>query len=314
VAFQLRMALQTPGAQAGLPLAFCLYNSMMSEKLVPQRVVSLQPSVTVTLRDLGLLDRLVGCTKYCVDVCPEVLKTGCIIVEDSWSAKADQIMAAKPDLVIASVPYQLESVAEILKSGLPFLGLAPKCLDDIYKDIMMIARAVSSEEPGASEVRGLELVATMEKEVQTVRQKMMGLTRPLVYCEEWGKPLILSQTWVAELVEAAGGRFFGRPGKHATEEEVAAADPDVIVAAWCGAGDRVPLEKIIPKRGWEQTKAAKNGRVYCINDEFLNTPASTLIQGLHALAAAIHPEMFVATKGLRRIDQAKSTSAVTEKT
>ena len=57
------------------------------------------------------------------------------------------------------------------------------------------------------------------------------------------------------------------------------ADPDVIVAAWCGAGDRVPLEKIIPKRGWEQTKAARNGRVYCINDEFLNTPASTLMQG-----------------------------------
>jgi iron complex transport system substrate-binding protein len=287
---------------------------MMPENLVPQRVVSLQPSVTVTLRDLGLLDRLVACTKYCVDVCPEVLKTGCIIVEDSWSAKADQIMAAKPDLVIASVPYRLESVAEIIKSGLPFLGLAPKCLSNIYKDIMMIARIVSSEEPGASEARGLTLVARMEKEIQAMRQRTMGLTRPLVYCEEWGKPLILSQTWVAELVEAAGGRFFGQPGKQIAEEEGAAADPDVIVAAWCGAGDRVPLEKIIPKRGWEQTKAAKNGRVYCINDEFLNTPASTLIQGLHALAAAIHPEMFAATKGLRGIDQAKSTSALTERT
>jgi iron complex transport system substrate-binding protein len=270
---------------------------------VPQRVMSLQPSVTVTLRDLGLLDRLVACTKYCVDVCPEVLETGCIIVEDSWSAKADQIMAAKPDLVIASVPYQMESVAEILKSGVPFLGLAPKSLDDIYKDIMMIARTVSSEEPGASESCGLKLVATMKKEVQSMCQKTVGAERPLVYCEEWGKPLILSQAWVAELVEAAGGRFFGQPGKHTTEEEVLAADPDVIVAAWCGAGDRVPLEKIIPKRKWEQTKAAKNGRVYCINDEFLNTPASTLIQGLHALAAAIHPEMFAAPKGLRQIEE-----------
>ena len=61
----------------------------------PERVVSLQPSVTVTLRDLGSLDRLVACTKYCVDVCPEVLETGCIVVEDSWSAQAEQIMAAK---------------------------------------------------------------------------------------------------------------------------------------------------------------------------------------------------------------------------
>jgi iron complex transport system substrate-binding protein len=279
---------------------------------VPQRVVSLQPSVTVTLRDLGLLDRLVACTKYCVDVCPEVLKTGCVIVEDSWSAKADQIMAAKPDLVIASVPYQLDSVAEILKSGVPFLGLAPKSLDDIYKDITMIARVMGLESGGESP--GTALVASMQTQVEAMRQRIAGSERPLVYCEEWGKPLILSQTWVAELVEAAGGRFFGQPGKHTTEEEVAAADPDVIVAAWCGAGDRVPLEKIIPRREWEQTKAAKNSRVYCINDEFLNTPASTLMQGLHALAAAIHPEMSAAVKGLRQIDNTKSTAALIERT
>jgi iron complex transport system substrate-binding protein len=191
-------------------------------------------------------------------------------------------------------------VAEILKGAVPFLGLAPKSLDDIYKDIMMIARVMGLETRAESQ-RGTALVVRMEKEVQSMWQKTTGLTRPLVYCEEWGKPLILSQTWVAELVEAAGGRFFGSPGKQVTEEEVVAADPDVIVAAWCGAGDRVPLEKIIPKRGWAQTKAAKNGRVYCINDEFLNTPASTLIQGLHALAAAIHPEVFVEPTGLRCI-------------
>jgi iron complex transport system substrate-binding protein len=287
---------------------------MMPENLIPQRVVSLQPSVTVTLRDLGVLDRLAACTKYCVDVCPEVRETGCIIVEDSWSANADQIIAAKPDLVIASVPYRLESVAEILKSGTPFLGLAPRSFNDIYKDIMMIARVVSSEELGLSETRALTLVERMQKEIFAVQEKTSGATRPLVYCEEWGKPLILSQTWVAELVESAGGRFLGQPGKHTTEAEVIAADPDVIIAAWCGAGDRVPLEKIIPKRGWEHTKAAKNGRVYCVNDEFLNTPASSLIQGLHALAAAIHPEMFAAPPGLRRIDRAKSTSARAEGT
>jgi iron complex transport system substrate-binding protein len=269
---------------------------------VPQRVVSLQPSVTVTLRDLGLLDRLVACTKYCVDVCPEVRQTGCIIVEDSWSAKAEQIIAAKPDLAIASVPYRLESVAEIMKSGVPFLGLAPKCLDDIYKDIMMITHVMGLEawrDPRS----GSAIVARMEREVQAMWHRTMGVPRPLVYCEEWGKPLILSQTWVAELVEAAGGRFFGKPGKQTTEEEIAAADPDVIVAAWCGAGNRVPLEKIVARRGWAQTKAAKNGRVYCINDELLNTPASTLLGGLKALAAAIHPEMFAVAPGLRQMQE-----------
>jgi iron complex transport system substrate-binding protein len=286
----------------------------MPETWLPQRIVSLQPSITVTLRDLGLLDRLAACTKYCLDVVPE-LRGGagggwpCAIVDDSWTARAEEILAARPDLVIASVPYQVESLVEIMKCGVAFLGLAPKCLADVYQDILHIARVVGSEEPGAAERRGLALVSHMQNEIERVRRKTLtnAATEPLVYCEEWGKPLILSQRWVAELVEAAGGRFYGEPGKQTGEEQVASADPDVIIAAWCGAGDRVPLEKMVARRGWEGIKAARNGRVYCVNDEFLNTPASTLIQGLHALAAAIHPEMFPAPRGLRRIALAYTT-------
>ena len=274
----------------------------MPESYAPKRVVSLQPSVTITLRDLGLLHKLVACTRYCADICPEVKQAGCLIVEDSWSAKAEEFLAAKPDLVISSVPYRMESVAEIIKSGVPFLGLSPRSLFDVYQDIMMIARTVASYEPGEAEKRGLDLVQRMQQEIATVRQKTSTMGRPLVYCEEWGKPLILSQPWVAELVEAAGGTFFGPPGKQTTDQEVVAADPEVMVAAWCGAGDRVPLEKIIARRRWENIRAAKNGRVYCINDEFLNTPASTLLLGLYALMAAIHPETSAESPGLRKID------------
>jgi iron complex transport system substrate-binding protein len=267
----------------------------MSERRLPQRVVSLQPSVTVTLRDLGLLGRLAACTKYCLDVCPELKSGGCAIVEDSWSAKAEEILAAKPDLVIASVPYRMESLAEVMKTGAPCLCLAPKSLADVYQDMLHIARVMGEE------ARGMALVRHMEDEIEELRRRTAGLKQPLVYCEEWGKPLILSQGWVAELVEVAGGRFFGQPGRQTTEEEVGAADPDVVVAAWCGAGDRVPLEKIVARRGWENTKAAREGRLYCINDEFLNTPASTLLDGLKALAAAVHPEVFQTDKRLRRI-------------
>jgi iron complex transport system substrate-binding protein len=282
----------------------------MPEARIPQRVVSLQPSITVTMRDLGLLDRLAACTRYCLDVCPELKNTSCTIVEDSWSAKAEQILAVKPDLVLASVPYRMESLAEIMKAGVPCLCLSPKSLDDVYADIVHIARIVSSERQGGAELRAFRLIDLMQHQIDAVRAKVSGLPKPVVYCEEWGKPLILSQPWVAELVEAAGGRFFGEPGKQTTEEEVAAADPDVIVAAWCGAGDRVPLEKIVARRGWEQTKAARENRVYCINDEFLNTPASTLLDGLRALAAAIHPERFGEPCELRKIQtvaQAPST-------
>src|SRR5262249_3122790 len=175
-------------------------------------------------------------------------------------------------------------------------------LSDVYQDILHIARLVGSPEPGLAERRAVELVRRMHDEIEDVRRRTSSSgKRPLVYCEEWGKPLILSQPWVAELVEAAGGRFVGEPGKQTTEDQVAEADPDVIIAAWCGAGDRVPHEKIVARRSWERTKAVRAGRVYCINDEFLNTPASTLIDGLRALAAAIHPEEFAAEDGLRRI-------------
>src|SRR5215469_14766193 len=103
----------------------------MPESRLPERIVSLQPSITVTLRDLGLLDRLAACTKYCLDVCPELRDRAgngklCAIVHDSWTSTADEILAARPDLVLASVPYQLDALVEILKCGVPVLTLSPK--------------------------------------------------------------------------------------------------------------------------------------------------------------------------------------------
>jgi iron complex transport system substrate-binding protein len=91
----------------------------------------------------------------------------------------------------------------------------------------------------------------------------------------------------------------GAAGRQTSAEEVRQLNPEVIVAAWCGAGDRVPLEKILVERGWQQTAAALSGRVFCIRDEFLNTPAPSLLQGLQALAFAIHPELFPRTEGIR---------------
>ncbi len=261
----------------------------------PRRVVSLQPSATVTLRDLGLLDRLVACTKYCVDVCPEVADGSRIIVSDSWAAQSQQIIAARPDLVLASVPYQLEAVAEILKAGVRFLGLAPHTLADIYVDVAAIAGVMGAPE------QGQVVITQMQHAIADFRARTADLSKLRVFCEEWGKPIIASQPWVAELVEAAGGEFVGQPGRTVAAEEVAAAQPDVILAAWCGAGDRVPLEKIVQQRDWMELPAVRKARVFCINDELLNTPASTLVGGLNAIAWALHPELFPKPGGIRQI-------------
>ncbi len=247
----------------------------------------------MTLARLGLLDRVVACTRYCADVCPELQGTNAAIVADSWTAQAEQIRSAKPDLVIAEVPYQLEAVAEILKAGIRFLGLAPRTLADIYSDIAAIAAIMDRAE------RGHTVIGDMQSQIESVRQQALGGARPRVFCEEWGKPIIHSQPWVAELVEAAGGEFVGRPGAHTDAAAVRASDPDVVVFAWCGAGDRVPLEKVVRERGWEPTRAARDRRVFCVSDELLNTPAPTLLEGLKALAAAIRGEE--TPRGLRRM-------------
>ncbi|MGA7558979.1 MAG: ABC transporter substrate-binding protein [Terriglobales bacterium] len=276
----------------------------MPDSYLPRRIACLQPSATVILASVGELDRVVACTKYCGDVVPEVRENlhnrNCLIIADSWSSKASEILAASPDLVIAAVPYQEAAVAEILKAGIRFLGLAPRTLDDIYSDIALISGCV-----GASD-RGTKVIAEMQLAIEDVRHQTANLPRKRVFSEEWSKPIIASQPWVAELVQAAGGEFLGTPGAQCSAEEIARLDPEVIIAAWCGAGDRVPLGRIASRseRGWSDTCAVRNSQVYCISDELLNTPAPTLVAGLRALAGAIHPELFGPQTGLRAITQA----------
>ena len=244
---------------------------------------------------IGELDRVIACTRYCADVVPAVANGSRTILPDSWTADSKQIISVRPDLVIAAVPFQEKALGEILKAGARFLGLAPKTLADIYTDIATIAGTV-----GVSN-RGEEVIRAMQQHIEAVRARTATARKPRVFCEEWGKPVIASQPWVAELIEAAGGELAGTPARQYSNDEITALNPEIIIAAWCGAGDRVPLERIVDERRWEQTSAALSGRVFCIRDEFLNTPAPTLLQGLHALAWAIHPEAFPRTKGIRQI-------------
>ena len=254
---------------------------------VPLRIASLQPSITLTLERLGKLDTLVACTRYCIEALPELATRNLTIIADSWSTKMEELLAVQPNLVVASVPYRMESLAAILRAGCPVLTLAPHTLADILADIRLLAAVAHASE------RGEALVAEIASGIEAVRAQAAACdSRPRVYCEEWGKPPIHSQPWVKELVEAAGGEFVGNAGKTTTAEEVASLDPDVLIFAWCGAGARVPRARVVEQRGWQGLRAVVEGRVYCVPDEFLNTPAHTLLAGLACLASAIHPKIF----------------------
>jgi len=268
------------------------------------RIASLQPSITITLAALNKLDHLCACTRYCLESLPELAAQKPHILHDSWTANTEEILATHPDLVIASVPYRMESLAAILKSGLPVLTLAPHSLADIYKDIRLIAAHVDAQSEAES------LITEMQSTIEATRRRSESRTHtPIVYCEEWGKPLIHSQSWVAELVEAAGGNYLGTPGSHTTSEEIAAADPDVLLFSWCGAGNRVPLGRVIEQRNWQSLKAIRQRRVFCIPDQFLNTPAHTLLQGLACVAATTHPDLHPPHSELIQLREAQLTAA-----
>jgi iron complex transport system substrate-binding protein len=264
------------------------------------RVAALQPSVSVTLDRLGCLDSLVACTRYCLDAVPALREHNLKVIADSWSSTTDEILSAAPNLVLASVPYRLESLAEILKSGVPVLTLAPHSLADIYHDIRLLGSILHVPD------RAEAVIEEMLSELAATERAARTAEPPTVYCEEWGKPLIHSQSWVAELVAAAGGRFLGTPGAKTDAAAVAALDPDVLVFAWCGAGDRVPLARVIEKRQWQSLRAVQAGRVFCIPDEFLNTPAPNLLEGLQALAGAIHPQVFPTPEGVHSLQTTRS--------
>src|SRR5947199_5241207 len=156
----------------------------------PKRIACLQPSATVTLQTLGELDRVVACTRYCLDVVPEIAAREPLILADSWTANAAEILLSKPDLVIASVPYQEKAVAEILKAGIRFLGLAPRTLADIYTDIETIAGVMGASERGQSVTsdmqREIEAVRVQTSNIQAGMTQPSGRKRPRVFCEEWG--------------------------------------------------------------------------------------------------------------------------------
>jgi iron complex transport system substrate-binding protein len=271
------------------------------------RIVALQPSVSVTLAALGRAENLVAVTRWCMEQMaqtPDIAARNLPVLPDSWSAGEKDIATLReiaPDLIIASVPYQEKSLRALLESGLPVLALAPRSLKEIYADTRLLAALVDARDE--AEILIARMHGALEEVAARVRTE--GLQGVRVSCEEWNNPMIHSQPWVNELVVAACGIAIGKPGAHTTAQAVAAENPDAIVAAWCGAGDRVPLRRLVTQRGWHDLRAVQQRRVYCVPDEFLNTPAiPSLLEGLACIAHCVQPEIFSAPERLRRLDEA----------
>jgi iron complex transport system substrate-binding protein len=249
---------------------------MKTSRKLPLRIVSLAPSATSILCAIGAKHSLVGVTKWCADVAPvgKLPKLG-----DCWHGDSvDEILRLKPTLVIGSVPYKQETVAKLLKQPFPFLAMNPRTVADIETDIRLlggIAQRAAAAEALVKKMRR----AFAQIEMKTRRCKM----RVRVYCEAWPNPRISSPPWVAELVSICGGEMVVPAGEKTTDEQVAAARPDVIVLAWAATGTKADPKQAYKVMAWKDVPAIRTRSVHVISDELLNTPGPPLITGAREL-------------------------------
>jgi iron complex transport system substrate-binding protein len=183
--------------------------------------------------------------------------------------------------VIGSVPFKTETLGKLLEQPVRFLALNPRSLSDIEADIRVVAGVVGRDSAAT------RVIVDMRREFARIRSKSQSKNRLRVYCEAWPNPRITSPPWVAELVDICGAKFVGTPGARISEEDVASANPDVIILAWAATGDRAKPERCYQVAAWKEVKAIKNHRVFVVKDELLNTPAPILTRGAQQLAKVI---------------------------
>ena len=247
------------------------------------RIVSLAPSATSILWALGARRDVVGVTKWCPDV---AAVGGLPRVGDCWAAEPSAIAKLRPTLLIGSVPFNPETLARLLDIGVPLLAMNPRSLADVYADIHLLGRITGRAEAAARVARemkrNLRRIAVTAKRLQTGHSPA-----PRVYCEAWSNPRISSPPWVAELVEIAGGESVVAAGQKVTDEQVAAAAPDVIVLAWAATGAKADPRRALENPAWRGVPAVRRRRVFVVRDELLNTPAPILVRGASELQRLI---------------------------
>jgi len=273
------------------------------------RVVSLLPSATDVIAELGLMDSLVGVSEDCnwppeVAGKPVVARTR-IDVAGLTAAQIDELVSGsrseshslyavdaalmdelRPDLVITQDLCEVCAVssgdlATACPIGAEVLSLNPRGFDDVVESVVALARRL-----GAGE-RGSAVAAAMRAKVDAVRGAVAGLERPRVFVAEWMDPPYGSGHWLPEMVDAAGGvNLLSRPGEYSfatTWQAVLAEDPALVVLAACGFSLEQSLAHT--RELWLPVRT-----VVVDGDSYYSRPAPRLADGVRQLAHLMHPD------------------------
>lgn len=252
----------------------------------PSRIVCLTEETTETLYLLGEGDRVVGISGYTVRP-PEARakpKVSAFI-----NARFEKIEALRPDLVLAFSDLQANIAAELIRRGYPVVTFNQRSVAEILQMIRMVGALVGRAD------RAESLAISLERGLDRIRDEAAMLPdRPRVFFEEWDTPLISGIRWVDELIEIAGGQplfpeLRNQPlarNRIVTPEAVAARDPEVIVASWCGKAMR--KQTIVGRPGWGNVSAVRADRIYEIKSTYILQPGpASLTEGITRLHACI---------------------------
>jgi iron complex transport system substrate-binding protein len=273
------------------------------------RIVSLLPSATDIVAELGLLDWLVGVSDDCdwppqVRDKPVVARTR-IDVSVMTNAEVDGLVTAtaeqshslyaidallladlRPDLIITQDLCDVCAVtsgdlATACQVGCEVFSMNPHSLGDVIASVTDLACRLGVADRGAA------LSDAMHAKIGQVSAAVAGLEWPRVFVAEWTDPPYTSGHWVPEMVEAAGGvNTLSSPGKYSvatTWEAVLAEEPDLILLAPCGFNLAQAIERAADVRLPVRT-------VVVDGDAHFSRPGPRLADGVRQLGWLLHPQ------------------------
>jgi len=259
-----------------------------------KRVVSLAPSNTEILYAIGAGPQVIGRDTFS-DYPDETQKVS-DIGGGFGELNLEAILALDPDLVLAAnltPPEQIEALENI---GLTVFSIAnPSDFDELYENLDIVARLTGHEG------EALSLIAELKSRIAVVEEKIVRVeNRRMVFYEldgsEADAPWTAGQnTFISTLINMAGGTNLGdrisNDWIQISAEELIAVDPEVIILGDYTWGGVTP-EDVAARPGWGEITAVVNGDVHIFDDNLVSRPGPRLVDGLEAMAALLHPELF----------------------
>jgi len=258
-----------------------------------QRIVSLAPSITEILFEIGAGGQVVGRTDYC-DYPEEVKDLPSIGGFSAKSISLEAIIALEPDLVIGGSTYQAEVIKALQDAGIPAFVSQPANLAEIKNSLGLIGQITGHVDEAKTSAD------VMQARIDAVTEAVSAVPadqRPTVFYEVWHEPLMSSngKTVIGELIDLAGGVniFADLPDEYPTVsvEQIVDVDPQFIIGP-SSHGDQMTAEVIGSREGWENLGAVKNKAIYIVDGNIVSHSSPRIVIALEEFAKILHPDLF----------------------